>query len=213
MRVILLGKPGSGKGTQAQRLATALAVPAISSGDLMRKAAAAGTALGRKFQLYTERGELVPDDLVLALIGERLSAKDCGKGYLLDGFPRTLPQAEALARWTVEHNTPIDCVVNIEVPDAVLVERAGGRRYCPRDGATYHVQFAPPKVVGICDRCQGPLAQRDDDREEVVEARLAQYREKTEPLIAFYAGRGTLRQVDGVGSVEAVSARIERALG
>ena len=192
MRLLLLGKPGSGKGTQAKRIARDESIPAISTGDLIRHAIATGGELGQRFKSFTDRGQLVPDELVLAMVEERLSESDCKMGFLLDGFPRTVPQAEALEAW--------------------LVERAGGRRFCPRDGNSYHITFAPSRKDGVCDECGGTLEQRADDREEVVRARLSEYRAKTAPLISFYEQRGLLVTVDGLGTPDAVEARIEHVL-
>ena len=213
MRVVLLGKPGSGKGTQARRIAKAAAIPAVSTGDLIRSAIATGSELGKRFQGYTNRGLLVPDDLVLALIEERLNKSDCQGGFLLDGFPRTIAQAEALERWLVHQGTPLDATLNINVPDSALVERAVGRRFCPKDGNSYHVKFAPPQATGVCDACGTALEQRADDRADVVMARVAEYKGKTAPLLDFYAQRKLLVEVDGVGTPVEVGARIDQALG
>jgi adenylate kinase len=213
MRVVLLGKPGSGKGTQARRIAKSAAIPAVSTGDLIRSAIATGSELGKRFQGYTNRGLLVPDDLVLALIEERLNKSDCQGGFLLDGFPRTIAQAEALERWLVHQGTPLDATLNINVPDSALVERAVGRRFCPTDGNSYHVKFAPPQTAGVCDACGTALEQRPDDRADVVMARVAEYKGKTAPLLDFYAQRKLLVEVDGVGTPVEVGARIDQALG
>lgn len=212
-RIVLLGKPGSGKGTQAKRIARNEHVPAISTGDLIRSAIAEGTELGHRFKSYTEKGKLVPDELVLAMVEERLEKPDCSGGFLLDGFPRTVPQATALEAYLAERGTPMHAAVYIVVPDEELVDRAVGRRYCTECGATYHVNFAPPKVDNTCDQCgHAPLQQRTDDREEVVRARLKEYEQKTAPLVDFYRKRGLLVQVDGVGSPEDVAQRIETLL-
>lgn len=213
MRLLLLGKPGSGKGTQAQRIARDENIPAISTGDLIRAAIAEGSELGAKFKSYTEKGLLVPDDLVLAMVEERLAKPDCHRGFLLDGFPRTVPQALALEEWLKERNMPMFAAVNIVVPDDELVLRATGRRFCPNCGATYHIKFAPPKVENVCDRCQhSPLELRADDREEVIRARLVEYEEKTAPLVEFYRSRDLLVRIDGVGSPQEVERRIETVL-
>ena len=211
-RLLLLGKPGSGKGTQAKRIAERENIPAISSGDLIRSAISTGTELGKQFKSYTDKGLLVPDELVLALVEERLDNDDCKNGFLLDGFPRTVPQAEALAAWLGSHGAPLTSAVNIAVPDSALVERATGRRSCPQDGSSYHVKFAPPKAEGRCDECGGELIQRDDDRAEVVSARIEEYGNKTQPLLAYYQQRGILSEVDGVGSPDSVEERIEAVL-
>lgn len=213
MQLLLLGKPGSGKGTQSKRIAEDEGIPAISTGDLIREAIAEGTELGRRFKSYTDSGQLVPDELVVAMVEERLGHSDCAKGFLLDGFPRTVPQAEALETMLERLGKPLDVAVNITVPDSILVERATGRRVCKECGATYHVKFAPPAEAGQCDRCHRPtLVQRDDDREDVVRARVREYKEKTAPLLEFYDARGLLRQVDGVGTPSDVEQRIEEVL-
>lgn len=212
MRVLLLGRPGSGKGTQARRMAAAHGVPAISTGDLFRQAVAEKTALGKKFQGYLDRGELVPDGLVLDLIGERLAAADCRRGFLLDGFPRTIAQADALSAWLEKSQNPLSCALYLKVPEAHLAERAMGRRFCSQCGASFHLRFHPPKHEGTCDACGGKLAQRSDDTEAVVRARAAEYAEKTLPLLQFYRERGLLREIDGLGSMDEVAGRIDDAL-
>ena len=213
MRVVLLGKPGSGKGTQARRLAQAYQIAALSTGELMREAVLQGSGVGQQFKGYLARGELVPDELVLALIEERLQAPDCRSGFLLDGFPRTIVQGEALQAWLIRHGQPLLAALYIDVPDDLLVQRAVGRRFCPRDNLVYHVNFAPPRVVDVCNQCGSTLQQRNDDRAEVVEARVLEYQAKTEPLVQFYRAAGLLRQVDGVGSPDEVATRMESALG
>lgn len=212
MRLVLLGKPGSGKGTQAPRVASSVGVVAISTGDLFRAAVAAGTVLGRRFKEFLDRGELVPDDLVLKMIEERLVEPDCKSGFLFDGFPRTVPQAESFELLLRGRKIPIDAVINLDVPDNVIVERAEGRRTCPKDGRVYHVKFAAPKVVGACDACQTPLVQRADDHRDVVKKRLEEYRQKTAPLLDFYQKRNLLKRVDGVGTLEEVGERVVQAL-
>ena len=211
-RLILLGKPGSGKGTQSKRIAESEGIPAISTGDLIRAAIAEGSELGSRFREYTEKGQLVPDELVLAMVEERLTQDDCSDGFLLDGFPRTVPQAEALEHWMDKTGVPLQAAINIDVPDEVLVERAAGRRFCPTDGMSYHVRFAPPRTEGICDHCGSELEQREDDREEVVSARIQEYRRKTEPLLDFYRARALLSEVHGVGRPSDVANRIESIL-
>ncbi len=212
MRLILLGKPGSGKGTQAQHIVRDEKIPQISTGDLIRSAIARGTEVGDRFQTYTQAGQLVPDELVLEIVEERLDEADCKDGFLLDGFPRTIPQAEALESWADKHGRPVDAVISIVVPDDVLVERAGGRRSCPNDGWSYHVKFKPPKQADVCDKCQGPLVQREDDRAAVVRERIKEYRAKTEPLVDYYRERGLLREIEGTGSPDDVSARVRKVL-
>jgi adenylate kinase len=212
MRILLLGKPGSGKGTQSKHIASSRGIPAISTGDLIRQAIREGTELGVRFKSFTDRGLLVPDDLMIEMVAERLAKPDAKNGFLLDGFPRTVPQAEALERMLIDNATPLQAAVNLDVPDDILIERATGRRSCPKDGSSYHVSFKPPKKDMVCDLCGTALIQRPDDREEVVKARIEEYRTKTMPLQAFYQSRGILIDVDGVASPEQVEKRIESAL-
>lgn len=212
MRAVLLGRPGSGKGTQARRISMEQHIPAISTGDLFRQAVSEGTVLGNRFKGYLDQGLLVPDDLVLSLISERLAATDCKDGFLLDGFPRTIAQAEALSDWLEREGKPLDAALNLQVPDAALVERAMGRRFCAACGASFHVKFAPPRAEGICDACGGALAQRSDDKDDVVRARVQEYTDKTAPLLGFYRARGVLLEVDGMGPLHDVAARIDSAL-
>lgn len=213
MRLVLLGKPGSGKGTQAKQIAKKFGIAPISTGDLIRRAIADKSELGREFSSYSDRGLLVPDQLVLALVQESLGAAGNEGGFLLDGFPRTVPQAQSLEDWLLNRGHSLNGVLNIVVPSNILVERAVGRRFCVRDGSSYHVKFAPPKHPGICDQCGGALQQRDDDREEVVNQRLLQYEQKTSPLVGFYQLRGKLINIDGVGTPLEVEGRIAAALG
>lgn len=212
MRAVLLGRPGSGKGTQARRISSEQGIPAISTGDLFRQAVSEGSPLGTRFKGYLDKGMLVPDDLVLSLVSERLAQADCGQGFLLDGFPRTIAQAEALSDWLEREGKPLDAALNLQVPDAALVERAMGRRFCTSCGASFHVKFAAPKTEGVCDTCGGALAQRSDDRDDVVAARVQEYTQKTAPLLGFYRSRGVLLEVDGLGALQEVAARIDAAL-
>lgn len=212
MRLLLLGKPGSGKGTQSTHIASVRGIPAISTGDLIRQAISKGTELGVRFKSYTDAGKLVPDELIIEMVAERLAKADAKTGFLLDGFPRTVPQAQALERMLSERGQPLDAAVNIDVPDDIIVERTVGRRSCPKDGSVYHVTFNPPKNDMACDLCGTPLVQRKDDNEEVVKSRIQEYEDKTRPLIAFYRGRGILIDVDGVASPEHVEKRIESAI-
>ncbi len=213
MRVILLGPPGAGKGTQAQRLTQKLGIPQVSTGDILRAAVAAGTGLGREAKGYMDQGALVPDSVVIGIIRERLAAPDCARGYILDGFPRTAAQAEALGEMLQALGTPLTAVLSLTVDPEELVRRLGGRRTCGSCGAAYHLETAPPRRAGLCDRCGGGLLQRDDDREETIRKRLAVYREQTAPLVAYYRGRGLLREVDGRGDIDAIFTRICRLLG
>jgi adenylate kinase len=212
VRLILLGPPGAGKGTQAQRLSDRLGIPQVSTGDILRAAVAAGTPLGREAKGYMDQGALVPDGVVIGIMRERLAAPDCARGYILDGFPRTAAQAEALGETLQALGTPLTAVVSLTVDPEELVRRLSGRRSCGSCGAAYHLETAPPRRAGVCDRCGGALLQREDDREETIRKRLAVYREQTAPLVAYYRGRGLLKEVDGRGDVSEVFARICRLL-
>ncbi len=212
MKLILLGPPGAGKGTQAVRLVEHYGIPQISTGDILRKAVKEGTELGVLAKKYMDKGELVPDEVVIGIIRERIKEPDCGKGYILDGFPRTIAQAQALDEMLEKEGTSIDHVVNISVEDEEIVKRLTGRRMCPKCGAGYHVVFDPPKKEGICDKCGGELIQRDDDREETIRARLEVYRQQTEPLIEYYEEKGLLRTIPGEGKMEEIFQAILKAL-
>jgi len=207
--LIMFGPPGAGKGTQAKIISKQLDIPAISTGEMIRAAIKASTPMGLAAQKYTESGALVPDDVVIGIIKERLAEDDCKKGFILDGFPRTIPQAEALAEMGVK----ITKVISFEVTDSAIVDRMSGRRLCSSCSASYHVKFAPPKTEGKCDACGGDLIIRKDDKKEVVESRLVTYHRETEPLKAFYDKLGLLAVLDGEGKVEDVSARAFEALG
>jgi adenylate kinase len=213
MQVVLLGPPGAGKGTQARMLETVLKAPQIASGDLLRAAVRNGTESGLKAKHFMDRGELVPDELVLAMIGERLDQPDARDGFILDGFPRTVAQAEALAAMLEERGLSLDKVVGIAVPDAEIVKRISGRRTCRKCGAMYHVIFDPPRNMDVCNTCNGDLEQRDDDAEDTVRTRLDVYNESTRPLLDHYGRLGLLAQVDGIGSPAAIERRILDALG
>ncbi|RMD81828.1 MAG: adenylate kinase [Candidatus Dadabacteria bacterium] len=213
MRIVLLGAPGTGKGTQGARLREAYGVPHVSTGDMLREAVDRGTELGRQAKEYMETGRLVPDSLVLELVGERLAREDCRRGFLLDGFPRTVAQAEALEQMLGERGLGLDHVVSLSVEDDEIVERLSGRRVCPECGRLYHIKFSPPARDSSCDACGAELVVRDDDREETIRRRLEVYRRETAPLFAFYAERGLLREVDGSGAPDVVWQRIEAALG
>jgi adenylate kinase len=208
MRVVLLGGPGAGKGTQAQLISERLAIPHISTGDLLRAAVADRTELGRIAKQYMERGELAPDELVINVIEERLGAGDCERGFLFDGFPRNPTQATVLESMLKRRKLALDHVVNLLVPRDDLVERLSGRRTCRNCGSMFHVKFDPPKRAGVCDRCGGDLFQRADDHEETIRARLDVYEEITAPLCDFYRSRGLLREVEGLGARSEVLERI-----
>ncbi len=212
MNLILLGPPGAGKGTQAKRLVEKYGIPQISTGDILRAALKAGTELGREAKKFMDAGQLVPDEVVIGIIRERVKADDCKGGFMLDGFPRTIKQAEALDDVLAKMGSRIDHVVSIEVADAELIKRLTGRRTCPACGAGFHVMFDRPKVEGVCDKCGGRLIQRDDDNEATVTNRLKVYKAQTEPLIAYYKGKGLLRSIDGVGGMEDIFGRIVAAL-
>lgn len=204
MKVVMLGAPGAGKGTQAARIAEAYGIPHISTGDIFRANIKAGTELGKKAKGYIDQGALVPDEVTIGMLLDRIHEKDCEKGYILDGFPRTIPQAESLTEALAQEGTKIDAAVDIEVPDENIVKRMGGRRACLNCGATYHIAFNPPKKQGICDVCGQKLVLRDDDKPETVQNRLSVYHEQTEPLIAYYKKAGVLKTVDGTQSMDKV---------
>ena len=213
VRVVLLGPPGAGKGTQAKLLRDRFEACQISTGDILRKAVADKTPLGREAERYLNRGELVPDDVIVRLVGERLKQSDCAKGFVLDGFPRTLPQAQSLEGILKEMALPLDGVLSIQVPHDVIVQRLAGRRNCQNCGALYHVNFDPPRNGETCDRCDGRLQQREDDREETITTRLRVYESQTAPLASYYRERGNLREINGVGKVEDIQQRIVEVLG
>ena len=207
MRLVLLGPPGAGKGTQAVHIARAFGIPRIATGDIFRDNVRHETPLGKEAKAYMERGDLVPDDVVIKMVQDRLSQSDAGKGFLLDGFPRTVPQAVALEDYLADANRPLDVVLRFNVPESEVVRRIVNRRVCPKDDTVYHLEFAPPRKDGICDECGTPLIHRKDDTEEVVLHRLQEYHEKTERLEYFYWERGLLRDVESVGPVEEVTKR------
>lgn len=213
MNIILLGPPGAGKGTQAKRLIDKYATPQISTGDMLRAALKQGTPLGLEAKKYMDQGTLVPDSVVIGLVKERIQQPDCSKGYMLDGFPRNVGQAEALDKMLGELKQRIDSVVCIEVPNKELLGRLTGRRTCRSCGAGFHVMFDPPKTDGKCDKCGGELYQRDDDNEATVSSRLKVYEDQTKPLINYYEKQGKLRRIDGVGSMDAIFGRITAILG
>ncbi len=207
MRLVLLGPPGSGKGTQGERLAKILAVPRISTGDILRRNLAQGTELGRKAKSFMDSGGLVPDELVIAMVAERLKEPDARNGFILDGFPRTIAQAEALSRLT-----PLDVVVNLFLEPEELVKRSVGRRVCPNCESVYHIVTNAPKKAGICDKCGSALIIRPDDREEVVRTRIETYERQTAPLVRYYKEKGVLREVYASGLIDEISHRIQEAL-
>ena len=210
MRVVLVGPPGAGKGTQAQFLASHLSIPKISTGDIFRDNVSHGTALGRRAQAFMERGDLVPDEVTIAMVTDRLADEDTQAGFLLDGFPRNVPQAETLKKMLLSWDTRLDVVLELVVDDDEVVRRLSGRRTCRVCGRIWHMSFDPPLVAGVCDDCGGELFQRDDDREETIRHRLEVYQEQTAPLVSFYADEGTLLGLDATGPVDEIT---ERALG
>ncbi len=211
MKIIFLGAPGAGKGTQAEIVSKSLNIPTISTGDMIREALKTGTEMGKKAKAYMEAGDLVPDQVVIGIVKERLALDDCKNGYILDGFPRTIPQAEALDAMGAD----IDCVIDIEVKDEVIINRMSGRRVCEKCGKTYHTENNPSKIEGVCDACTGALIQRKDDHIDTVKKRLETYHKETEPLKGYYEAQGKLIEVegkDGKGSIEATHALIMEAL-
>lgn len=202
MRIVLLGPPGSGKGTQAKRLVARYAIPQISTGDLLREAVAAGSELGLKAKSYMDAGQLVPDEVVLGMIRERLGQADTRQGFILDGFPRNIAQAQALDALLQDLGQPLDLAIFIDVPAEVLKQRISGRLTCTRCGAVFNLYTNPPKVPGVCDFCGGPLEHRADDNEQTVSARLEVYETQTRPVIEYYAGQGKLLRVDGTREID-----------
>jgi adenylate kinase len=212
-RVVLLGPPGAGKGTQAKLLQDKFAACQVSTGDILRKAVTEKTPLGQEAAQYIDRGALVPDEVIVKLVAERLKEKDCEKGFILDGFPRTIPQAESLDAILKEMRLSLNRVLSVQVPRAVIIERLAGRRNCKSCGALSHMVFNPPKKAGVCDHCGGELYQRRDDEEETVANRLQVYENQTAPLVHYYRERHLLREIDGVGAVDEIRARVLNALG
>ena len=212
MNLILLGPPGAGKGTQAKRLIAEEKIPQISTGDILREAVRNGTELGKKADPIMKSGNLVPDELVVGIVQERLKADDCRKGFILDGFPRTIPQADALEKAIAALGKKIDAVISLEVPQETLLERLSGRRSCPKDGNVYHVVDNPPKKTGVCDACGSQLIQREDDQPEKITQRLVAYEKMTAPLKDYYGKKGLLRKIDGVGSPDGIFAAIRKAI-
>ncbi len=213
MKIIMLGAPGAGKGTQAKKIADHYQIPHISTGDIFRANIKDGTELGKKAKAFMDQGLLVPDELTCDLVTDRVTKEDCARGYILDGFPRTIPQAEALERSLQGMGTDIDYAVNVHVPDENIVNRMAGRRACLNCGGTYHTEFIPTKVEGICDVCGHELVLREDDKPETVQKRLDVYHAQTQPLIQFYGTKGILRTVDGTKEMDEVFADITNILG
>jgi adenylate kinase len=212
MRIILLGPPGAGKGTQAVHIAKTASIPHISTGDILRANVKADTELGVEAKRYMDAGDLVPDEVIVGMVGDRLAEDDAADGFLFDGFPRTVPQAESLEALLIDRGTPLDVVLRLAVPQDEIVERLTGRRTCSQCGRIFHQTFDPPSTEGRCDDCEGSLTQRDDDTEDVVLNRLDVYRAQTEPLENFYWERGLLRDVEAVGEVSDVQERIQLIL-
>ncbi|WP_067729256.1 adenylate kinase [Oceanobacillus damuensis] len=213
MNLILMGLPGAGKGTQAEKINEKYNIPHISTGDMFRLAIKEGTDLGMKAKEYMDQGELVPDEVTIGIVKERLSKADCANGFLLDGFPRTIAQAEALQQLLTDLNRSIDHVLHVDVPQEKLVERLTGRRICPTCGTTYHVAYNPPKEEGICDKDGSKLIQRDDDQPETVKKRLSVNIEQAQPLLDFYQDKGYLVKVNGDRDIEEVFQEIQSILG
>jgi len=212
MKIIMLGAPGAGKGTQSERIGAKYGLPQISTGDIFRANLSAGTELGMKAKTYMDAGELVPDELTCDLVVDRISKDDCANGYILDGFPRTLAQADLLTKVLAESGDKVDFAVNVDVPDENIIARMSGRRVCGKCGKPYHIVNMPPKVEGVCDNCGGELIQRKDDLAETVKNRLTVYHDQTQPLIDYYDGKGCLVTVDGTKDIDEVFADIIAAL-
>ena len=212
MKIIMLGAPGAGKGTQAKMIAKEYGIPHISTGDIFRANIKEGTELGKEAKTYMDAGQLVPDELTVKILLDRVAKEDCKDGYVLDGFPRTIPQAEVLDEALTKLGDKIDFAIDVDVPDENIVRRMGGRRACVTCGATYHIEHVPPKTEGICDTCGSELILRDDDKPETVSNRLKVYHDQTQPLIDFYTEKGVLRSVDGTVDMMDVFAAIKAIL-
>jgi adenylate kinase len=212
MNLILFGPPGAGKGTQAKKLVADFQIPHLSTGDILREAVRQQTELGQKARGFMDAGKLVPDELVIGMVNERLAQDDVKKGFILDGFPRTVPQAEALESALAGSGRKVDAVISLEVPEAELIGRLSGRRSCPKDGSVYHVLSSPPRVSGVCDKCGSALIQRSDDSEDKVAERLRVYAEQTSPLKECYRKKHLLKSIPGVGSPEGIYSEIRKAL-
>lgn len=213
MRIVLLGAPGAGKGTQAKILIEKYGMPQISTGDLLRAAVAAGTPLGKEAKSYMDKGELVPDSVVLGMVEERLKQDDCKKGYILDGFPRNTAQAEALDKMLASLNMSLTAALSVDVPFEDLMKRLTGRRTCKSCGQMYNIYFKAPAKEGVCDKCGGELFQRDDDKEATIKKRLEVYTAQTEPLIGYYRNKGILKSVSGTGTIDEIFKKVTEVLG
>jgi adenylate kinase len=213
MKLVLLGAPGAGKGTQAKKLIDKYGIPQISTGDILRKAVADGTPLGKEAKSYMDSGGLVPDSVVIGLVKERLSQDDCKSGYILDGFPRTTPQAEELDNVLSSMNSPLDVALSVDVDPEILMKRLTGRRTCKSCQQMYNVHFTPSQKEGVCDKCGGELFQRDDDKEETIKNRLDVYEKSTAPLIDYYGKKNILKSVEGMGSVDDIFNKVCSVLG
>jgi adenylate kinase len=213
MKIVMLGAPGAGKGTQAKMIAEKYTIPHISTGDIFRANIKEGTPLGLEAKSYMDQGKLVPDELTVKILLDRVSKDDCKNGYVLDGFPRTIPQANVLKEALAKQNDKIDFAINVDVPDENIVRRMSGRRACVTCGATYHIEHVPPKTEGVCDKCGSALILRDDDKPDTVLNRLKVYHDQTQPLIDFYNNEGILKEVDGTIDVKDVFENIVKILG
>jgi adenylate kinase len=213
MRIVLLGAPGAGKGTQAKKLIEKYGMPQISTGDLLRAAVGAGTPLGKEAKSYMDKGDLVPDSVVLGMVAERLKQDDCKKGYILDGFPRNTAQAEALDKMLASLNMQLTAALSVDVPFDDLMKRLTGRRTCKACGQMYNIYFKPPAKEGVCDKCSGELFQRDDDKEATIKKRLEVYNAQTAPLFDYYGKKGIVKSVSGTGSIDDIFKKVTEALG
>ena len=212
MKIIMLGAPGAGKGSQASRIAKEYQLPHISTGDIFRANLKEETELGKRAKSYMDKGELVPDDITIAMLLDRIHKEDCKNGYILDGFPRTIPQAEALKEALAKKDEKIELALDVDASDELIIKRMAGRRTCPACGAIYHIVTLPPKTEGICDRCGADLIQRKDDNEETVKNRLKIYHEVTEPLISYYKKEGILEEIDGAEELDKVFEKVKRII-
>ena len=213
MRLLIMGAPGAGKGTQATLIREHYNIPHISTGDMFRQAMASDSELGRLAKSYIDKGNLVPDDVTINIVKDRLSQDDCKKGFLLDGFPRTIEQAIALDKLLKELNVKLDAVINIAVDDSVLIERISGRRVCPNCGASFHLVVSKPKVEGICDVCGHALIHRDDDKPETLKVRLNNYYKKTEPVLSYFEKQGLVKDICGIGDIQEIFQNVIKSLG